>query len=517
LNYVDWSQEPVRDIARDARQLIGRVIKGLNPFDPDQAKDFRPRPGPGACNTPMEHAHRYRPRVWYDELMSVFNPDEWFKPPFAPPGFITNQIDARKWWEDRPRSLRIGRRSKKATQKYLVADQKPSSRFKFVPKTFEKMRGICIEENEVQWHQQAIRRALYKHIEKHPLTTGYVNFTTQLVNRDLALKGSVSGEWATIDMSSASDRISRKLVAYLFGENKELLKAIEACSTDTVLLPKVKGMHFIDKMPVNKIAPMGSAICFPIMALVHFALIKAILNHSSIARCNTRDVYVYGDDIIVRRSCVQAIYDYLPLFGMKINTDKSFSRGYFRESCGLHAYKGVEVTPVRFKTVLSPTSSPQMLATALRLEESFYYKGFGNTAGLLRQSVQEVARKYGINTVPYVNTKSPMFGFFRADGDAYLMDFVKTHSERWRRPKRGKYLRHAAEWSVDLCTWIYHRVAMIVDQFDEKSSFLGEEDRYLRYLVQDGQWASNEYDEGFSRNTMFRKKDVVESALGYRC
>jgi hypothetical protein len=431
---------------------------------------------------------------------------------------MLSQIDARKWWEDRPRTLRIGRRSKKATKiEYLVADQKPSSRFKFVPKTYTKMRGICIEENEVQWHQQAIRRALYRHIGKHPLTSGYVNFTTQLVNRDLALEGSVSGEWATIDMSSASDRISRKLVAYLFGENKELLKAIEACSTDTVELPEVKGVHFIELMPVNKIAPMGSAICFPIMALVHFALIKAILNHSSVARCNTRDVYVYGDDIIARRSCVQAIYDYLPLFGMKINTDKSFSRGYFRESCGLHAYKGVEVTPVRFKTVLSPTSSPQMLATALRLEEAFYYKGFSHTAGLLRQDILDVSRKYGITHVPYVNTKSPMFGFFRADGDAFLMDFVKTHNERWWRSKKSKRLRYASEWSKHHCTWIYHKVAIIVDEFDETSSFLGEEDRYLRYLVQDGAWASKKYDEGYSRNTKFRKEDILETNLGYRC
>lgn len=516
LSNVDFSHESARDIARDARNIIGEVTKGLNPFDPEQAQDFRPRPGPGACNTPLKHAHRFRPWVWYSELMSVFNPDEWFKPPFAPPLFVKNRFMERKWWEDCPRSTRIGRRSQKAVN-YFTADQQLTSRFKFVPKTFTKMRGICIEENEVQWHQQGIRRAMYKRIEHHPLTRGYVNFTSQQVNRELALKGSINGEWATIDMSSASDRISRKLVSYLFGENKELLLAIEACSTETVKIPKVKGFKFIEFMPVKKIAPMGSAICFPIMALVHFALIKAILNRSSIARSNTRDVYVYGDDIIVRRSCTQAIYDYLPLFGMKINTDKSFSRGYFRESCGLHAYKGVEVTPVRFKTVLTPTSSPQDLATALRLEESFYYKGYHKVAGMLRQSVLEVSRKYGINTVPYVNTKSPMFGFFRANGDAFLMDFVKTHNGSWRRSKFRKRLRYAAEWSTDLCTWIYHKVAMIVDKFDEKSSFLDEEDRYLRYLVQDGQWASNEYDEGYSRNTMFRKKDVIESALGYRC
>jgi hypothetical protein len=514
LSNVDWSQESARDIARDARKIIGEVLKGLDPFDPEQAADFRPRPGPGATNTPTKHAHRFRPWVWYDELMSVFNPDEWFSPPFAPP-----HVEDRCWGQNYPRFTRISRRKQKRERKYFHADRKPTSRYKLVPKSFKKWRGICIEENEVQWHQQGLRRGLYKRIESHPITKGFVNFTSQLVNRALALAGSVYQKWATIDMSSASDRILRKLVRYLFGENKSLLMAIEACSTVTVVLPKVKGFNFIEEMPIKKIAPMGSAICFPIMALVHFALIKAILNRSSIARVNSRSVYVYGDDIIVNRQCVQAIEDYLPLFGMKINTDKSFSRSYFRESCGLHAYKGAEVTPIRFKCTINSESSPQHLATALRLEEALYYKGWSRTAGLVRRDVLKVARKYGIHKVPYVNTKSPLFGFFRSDGDARLVDFVIDHKRRWIPACKAGEPWQSQPLNKHKCnsTWLYQKVAVIVDKFDDESSFLDEEDRYLRYLCQDGIWASNKYDEGYSRNTMFRKKDVIESGLGYRC
>lgn len=526
LSNLDWSTEPVRDIARQARKIIGRVLRGLDPFDLQQAAEFIPRPGPGSTNTPTKHAHRFRPVVGYSKLTDVFNPQEWFRPPFAPPR--SGRCD---WASQCPGVTVVGRRKQKE-RKYIVPDHNPRARFKFVPKTSLKWRGICIEENEVQWHQQAIRRALYKRIESHPETRGRVNFTSQLVNRQLALKGSVFKEWSTIDMSAASDRISRKLVAYLFGENKQLLTAVEACSSDEVELPNDAGLSFIDVMPLKKIAPMGSAICFPVMALVHYSLIRAILDSSSIPHALTRDVYVYGDDIIVRRACAQAIYDYLPLFGMKINTDKSFSHSYFRESCGLHAYKGVDITPTRFKTLLATSPSPASIATALRLEEAFHYKGYGRVAEVIRETVLEVSKKYGINHVPIVNTKSQLFGFYRNDGDAKLREFVKHSKRRWipgfDRVDRDRV--KLANLNVDdalkqrfpqRCpkyshTWEYRGVVVIVDKFDDDSSFPDDEDRYLRYLTQGGIWASKTYGEGYSRNTMFVRKKLPESSLGYR-
>lgn len=518
LSYLDWSVEPVRDIARKARHLIGEVTKGLDPFDRDQSEMWKPRPGPGATNTPTKHADRFRPSVWYDKLMSTFELEDWFRPPFCPP-----HTQPRKdvWFPLYTGNHNGVEGCRRITRKKLVidvaSDHGPRSRFKFVPKTFTKWRGICIEENELQWYQQALRRGLYDHLEHHPLTRGYVNFTSQLVNRNLALRGSVDKIWATIDMSSASDRISRNLVAYLFGENKQLLRAIEACSSDEVELPKDAGKFFVNIMPLKKIAPMGSAICFPIMSLVHYALIKAILAFSSLPHALTRDVYVYGDDIIVRRECIQAIYDYLPMFGMKINTDKSFSHSYFRESCGLHAYKGRDITPVRFKRILHTSASPADLATALRLEEAFYYKGFKATARCLRNQIRTCLQQFRVQEVPYVDTCSPIVGFYRREGEATLSDFKIIAERYWRGgtyecnpPSKRKRSKLPTQ------SWIYKRVAVLVDKFDEESSFQSEEERYLRYLLQGGSWASKKYVEGFSRHCKIVRMDVPESALGYR-
>lgn len=542
LNDVDLSSEVTRDIARDAKASLSELLMGLDPHDPEQAIDFVPRPGPGATNTPTEHASRFHMGVDYPELTSVFNPETWFRPPFAKPrGFMYGDVlGLKESMANIASNTRVSSEEHKPYH-YIEAAHAIRSRFKSVPKTFAKPRGICIEENEVQWHQQAIRRALVRRIESHPLTRGFVNFTDQLINRKLALVGSSGKKWATIDMSSASDRISRAMVAYLFGANKALLAALMAVSTEEVEIPKVQGFNFIDVLPVKKFAPMGSAICFPVMALVHWSLIKAILDRSSLSKTLTREVYVYGDDIIVRAECAQAIYDYLPLFGMRINVEKSYSHSYFRESCGLHAYKGVDVTPVRVKSLLSNSSSPQELATALRLEEALNKKGYSETAGVMRALVQKVARKYGIYTVPYVHTESSLFGFFRNDEDANLEEFTKLHKRRWvpaisklardemtssmfnasrsktglRAPMVARVLKEAERGMSQ--TWLYPKVATIVDSFDDKSSFPCEEDRYLRYLTMNGKWASQKYDERYSRDTMFRKQSLQESALGYRC
>lgn len=540
LSDVDLSCEPAREIARDARALIGRVIRGLDPHSFHQAEEFVPRPGPGATNSPTKHADRFRMSVWYPVIGDNFNPDEWFRSPAIMPRHYPLNL---RYTTDgqliAPPMKRLFRNIKPIF--YEMADHGPHSRFKAVPKTVTKPRGICIEENEVQWIQQALRRALYQRIESHPLTRGVVNFTDQLINRNLALVGSMFKEWATIDMSAASDRISRALVSYLFADNQPLLEALLAVSTEVVELPQVKGFPFITEMPVKKMSPMGSAICFPVMGLVHWALIQAILNRSSLSNSLKRKVYVYGDDVIVKSQCAQAVYDYLPIFGMRINVEKSFSQSYFRESCGLHAYKGANVTPVRFKTVLSSSSSPQELATALRLEEALHYKGFSQAARVTRKLVREVATKFGIRHVPYVDTESPLFGFYRTGGEANLARFKSEHKYRWVpnwieasmfgkvfamlnfNGDSGLALSLMIKWILRRsnkglsASNLYSKVAVIVDKFDEQSSFRCEEERYLRYLVTQGKWASEKYDEGPSRRTFFKKVSMQESALGYRC
>jgi hypothetical protein len=432
LGYLDFSTESRRELARDAKAIITKVLHSLDPFDPGQAERFVPRPGPGATNTPCEKHMRYRPHVWYPNL-AIFDPDEWFRPPSIKgrggwhiqyyPGMPVGYVRRRK----RPRPL-----------KYKVAAHGARARYESVPKTYAKPRGICIEENEVQWLQQALRRALYERIERHPETKGRVNFTSQELNGRLALDGSLDKEWVTIDLSSASDLVFRCLVAYLFGGNKPMLDAILAVSSTEIELPvDVPGLPVRGFLPINKIAPMGSAICFPIMALVIYSLIRAILNSSQVPQADKRKVYVYGDDIIVSRACAQAVYDWLPEFGFRINQTKSFRFSHFRESCGVHAYRGVDITPTRIKRIPNRSSRAATIESALRLEESFYKKGYSSTADCLRNLLQKPLAQHGMKQLPTVSGESAVIGWYRS-GDAKYCEFAK-HA---KKSLVGSFLAH---------------------------------------------------------------------------
>jgi hypothetical protein len=62
---------------------------------------------------------------------------------------------------------------------------------------------------------------------------------------------------------------------------------------------------------------------------------------------------VFGDDIAVHSRYFDAVCSGLEIHNLKVNRVKSFSKGNFRESCGLDAFKGVDVTPLRLRTNLN--------------------------------------------------------------------------------------------------------------------------------------------------------------------
>jgi hypothetical protein len=117
---------------------------------------------------------------------------------------------------------------------------------------------------------------------------------------------------------------------------------------------------------LSKHAPMGSALCFPIMALAIWSLLTAHTCTAQVAKAirasgslNKRretfkwdkPVYVYGDDIILHSDFADSASQVLESVGLKVNTNKSFVRSLFRESCGGEYYNGWDVTPVRLRTL----------------------------------------------------------------------------------------------------------------------------------------------------------------------
>lgn len=221
----------------------------------------------------------------------------------------------------------------------------------FVRKDIRGPRGISCEQAFRMHAQQALRWPVEK--AAHQFSSGRINFKDQTVNQRLALRGSSAGRWATLDMKDASDRVSLALVTELFART-EILSLLLA-SRSKYNIRRKDGEDPVE-FYLNKFAPMGSAMCFPVESIVFWALsVASIMYYESdgtdISKIRDR-CYVFGDDIIVPTKYADVVMDTIEEFNLLFNREKSFISGPFRESCGCDAFRGVDVTPKRVKTLL---------------------------------------------------------------------------------------------------------------------------------------------------------------------
>lgn len=358
-----------------------------------------PTHGPGATAEGISGNQKYNWRFWHERLEPYF--------PFLGNGY--------------PISAALEKEFEDVT--FVPSCQELPVKVTPVPKTLKGPRIIAIEPVCMQYAQQAIRRKLYELLEVLRISRGHVNFTDQTINQTLALDASVDGSLATIDLSEASDRVPRSLALRMFDGNPDLRDAIDACRSTHAKLPDGTIIG-----PLNKFASMGSALCFPVESMYFFVVcIVALLreHHLPVTEENiykiSRSVYVYGDDIIVPSDMTVAVLRYLQLFGCKINKNKTYWHGKFRESCGLDAYDGVNVTTIYIRR-LRPKNRRQAseLISWCATAHLFYKKGYWRTCSYLYEQVERI-----IGDLPYVTEDSPGLG---------RISFLGYRSvERWNR------------------------------------------------------------------------------------
>lgn len=244
----------------------------------------------------------------------------------------------------------------------------------YVPKNRKTPRGIMKTDPHMLSYQMSFFDFMVDYLEK--VTSKRINFRDQSVNQKLAYQGSIDGSYCTFDLSSASDRVSFSLISRLF-QGTPLLKFISKYRNYEVKLPLVKEDILYSNLrkrltpsdftelcnkvsgtaetgmfygPLKKLAGMGSGFTFPLLAFVcYLSIVSYLVDHGVPFKVASRDVYVYGDDIIVKSYIKHIVPVVLSEIGLKINPDKSFTNSYFRESCGVDAYGGYNVTPVRLK------------------------------------------------------------------------------------------------------------------------------------------------------------------------
>jgi hypothetical protein len=281
----------------------------------------------------------------------------------------------------------------------LEPGSEPPVRVVTVPKTLKAPRIIAIEPSWMQYSQQALQRSLRDALEQDSILSRMIGIDDQVPNQELARLGSLSGDLATLDLSEASDRVSNQHVMALLAGQPSLLAAVQACRSMTADVPG----HGV--LRLAKYASMGSALTFPIEAMVFLAVIFLGIERELGTPFNSRDelaqyvgaVRVFGDDLIVPRDCVLSVVDMLEIFGYRVNVSKSYWTGRFRESCGSEWYDGVDVSIVKVRQSL-PRSRQDAdgVIAAVSLRNLAYWAGLWQTAAWLDNFLQGLLHHYPV-------------------------------------------------------------------------------------------------------------------------
>jgi len=354
-----------------------------------------PRHGPGATADRLTSNGKYYTVYWTERLEKVFHVGDFLSPS---PRFQTED------WH--------------AAINHLEPGSEMPSRVISVPKTQKTPRIIAIEPSSVQYVQQGILESLNKWTDRD-LIGQFISSSSQEPNQLLAKEGS-HGSLATLDLSEASDRVSFRHVTSMLNSHPLAKEAMTACRT---LRADVPGEGII---PLSKFASMGSALCFPLEAMVFLTMIFLGVEKERGYRFVDRkellpfvnQVRVYGDDIIVPVDYVHTVIETLEYFGARVNRRKSFWTGRFRESCGKEYFDGHDVSIVKLRGMFP--SSRQRVAETVKLvafRNHLYQYGCWATCQWLDEILRKLLRHF-----PCIEPTSSALG---------RVSFLGYQAEKW--------------------------------------------------------------------------------------
>jgi hypothetical protein len=402
--------------------LIGRVCKLiLNNLNSKDVSDAKYKHGPGAVREGYKSNEKYKALF---ELIRVDDPQLW---PFLPVGVgawehldrlgrgsgVLTDVLARNCEapEDLSNALSAIDKSTSAAGIESLSNRASRSiaRLISVPKNSTSRRTITVEPMAGQFIQQGLNSILRDCINECGVLSKSIALTNQSLNQKLALEGSRYDNWATIDLKSASDLLSVTLVKSVFRHNAQFLEHMMDCRSPYVECKDRTLLH------LGKFAGMGNALTFPVQS-VCFAVvcIAAILDSQGLTpnfwnvRRASRCIRVYGDDIIIKREYAHQCVNWLTDVGLKVNISKSFLTGNFKESCGVEAYRGVDITPLYIKHRPDQTKAePSAIAGFVALSNSMWMEGLYEASAWLKNEVERLLGR----ALPLVSRDSGALGW----------------------------------------------------------------------------------------------------------
>lgn len=316
-------------------------------------------------------------------LLEGFKVDVDAFTPHHGPGFTAERVG--RGIESKNSSMTVPNRHRRyyASEHSLYPDfqgyydnSEKAAELTFVPKNYKTMRTICMEPAGMMYIQQGIRDQLYKFFSTSRMAL-FCHLRDQTYNQVAAREGSYRRQIDTIDLSSASDLVSWRLVKGIFPF--PILYDLYFSRS-----PQVRYKDFF-VLEQEKYAPMGSALCFPIQCIVFTAVVigtgisqvygldlcvdplpstdvealfcQAFRKEGEVERHGSQryaSPTIFGDDICLDYRLTSNTMRNLEKLGFIVNVAKSFiGSDTFRESCGKFFSRGFDVSMMKLNVAIS--------------------------------------------------------------------------------------------------------------------------------------------------------------------
>jgi len=277
------------------------------------------------------------------QSVGVLNSDFYSK--FCSSELTTSRTDLLPFYQQAISSYPLWESVELHRQQELGIRVVPGSQLFFVPKNAEIDRVACTEPLLEMLYQKGAQSLLEGQLRA---IFGISLKLQPHKNRVLARIGSQNDRFATIDLSSASDRNARAMIARYFPAH--FVNVLERIRSRNAVLPDGSTVE------LAMMSSMGNAFTFPLQTILYASVVEACYQTLGIKisrpfGTSLGNYGVFGDDIIVRTEAYDLVCRVLSHLGHKVNLDKSFAKGPFRESCGTDWYLGHDVRGVYIDTL----------------------------------------------------------------------------------------------------------------------------------------------------------------------
>lgn len=246
---------------------------------------------------------------------------------------------------------------------------------------------VACKEPEIN---MALQRSVGNYIRRCLRRRG-VNLNDQTHNQRLAQHALDQG-LATVDLSSASDSITTSL-AFLC-----LPRSIWSLCDDLRVKQTRLPSPYDRDHHLEMFSSMGNGFTFELESLLFYAITRVVARRSGIKG----RISVYGDDIICHSHLVPRLSRVFYYLGFRMNQKKTHFKGHFRESCGKHYYRGLDVSPFYIRREVSTVSDLILHLNHLLEWETRYATGL-NFEFFTDGAIREFHRKWSKVVPPFLH------------------------------------------------------------------------------------------------------------------